>query len=187
MLTGYAIGLFFHFLGMIALFIGFGLEWTGSSLVRGATTSDQARSWLGLYRTAQLISGPGWLVLILSGGYLASVTGGMKQAWIFGAWIGIVVALYIGFAMILPRVKKLRVALPEGNAPLPAATLARTKDPLIATLVRVRSMLSLGIVALMTYKPAVLSMSLLVLLSGIVLGLLCSIGVFSKRASQAQA
>jgi hypothetical protein len=184
MLTGYAIGLFFHFLGMIALFVGFGLEWTGSSLLRSATTSDQARSWLGLYRTSQLISGPGWLVLILSGGYLASVTGGMKQGWIFGAWIGIVVALYIGFAMILPRVKKLRVALPEGNAPLSAATLAGTKGAMLASLVRVRFMLSLGIVALMTYKPAVLRISLLVLLGGIVLGVLCSIGVLSKRAAQ---
>jgi hypothetical protein len=185
MLTGYAIGLFFHFVGMIALYIGFGLEWTGSSLLRHAATSDQARSWLGLYRTSQLISGPGWLLLILSGGYLASVTGGMKQGWIFAALIGIVVALYIGFVMILPRVKKLRVALPEGNVPLPAAALSGTMNPMIATLVRVRFMLSLGIVALMTYKPAMLSTSLVVLLGGIVLGVLCSIGVLSKRAAQA--
>jgi hypothetical protein len=179
-LTGYAIGLFFHFLGMIALFVGFGLEWTGSSLLRRATTSDQARSSLGLYRISQPISGPGWLALILSGGYLASVTGGMKQAWIFAAWIGIVVALYIGFAMILPRVKKLRVALPEGNVPLTTTTLAGTKNPMFATLVRVRFMLVLAIVALMTYKPATLSVSLLLLLGGIVLGLLCSIGFLSK-------
>jgi len=184
MLTGYAIGLFFHFLGMIALFVGFGLEWAGSSLLRRATTSDQARSSLGLYRASQPISGPGWLVLILTGGYLASVTGGMKQGWIFGAWIGILVALYIGFAMILPRVEKLRVALPEGNTPLPAATLAGTKNPMFATLVRVRFMLALGTVALMTYKPAMLSTSLFVLLGSIVLGLLCSIGVWSKGSAQ---
>jgi hypothetical protein len=185
MSTGYAVGLFFHFLGMIALFVGFGLEWTGSSLLRRATTSDQARSSLGLYRISQLISGPGWLVLILTGGYLASVTGGMKQAWIFGAWMGIAVALYIGFAMILPPVKKLRVALLEGSAPLPEATLARTKNRMVATLVRVRFMLVLGIVALMTYKPATLSASLLILLGGIVAGLLCSIGVLLKGSGRA--
>jgi hypothetical protein len=185
MITGYAIGLFFHFLGMIAVFVGFGLEWTGSSLLRRATTSDQARSSLGLYRISQPISGPGWLVLILSGGYLASVTGGMKQGWLFGAWIGILVALYIGFAMILPRVKKLRVARPEGSAPLPEATLAGTKNPMFAMLVRVRFMLVLGIVALMTYKPVTLGASLLILLGGIVAGLLCSIGVLSKGSGRA--
>jgi hypothetical protein len=185
MLTGYAVGLFFHFLGMIALFVGFGLEWTGSSLLRRATTSDQARSSLGLYRISQPISGPGWLVLILSGGYLAPVTGGMKQGWIFGAWIGIIVALYVGFAMILPRVKKLRVALPEGSVPLPATTLTGTKDPMFATLVRVRFLLAIGIVALMTYKPATLSTSLLILLGAIVVGLLCSTGILSKGSGRA--
>jgi hypothetical protein len=185
MLTGYAIGLFFHFVGMIALFVGFGLEWTGSSLLQRATTLDRARSSLDLYRMSQPISGSGWLVQILTGGYLASATGGMKQGWIFAAWIGIVVALYIGFAMILPRMKKFRLALQEGTAPLPAATLTGTKDPVIATLIRVRFMLALGIVALMTYKPAMLSTSLLVLLGGIVLGLLCSIGILAKGSGRA--
>jgi hypothetical protein len=164
MLTGYAIGLFFHFVGMIALFVGFGLEWTGSSLLRRATTLDQARSSLDLYRLSQPVSGPGWLIQILT--------------------VGIVVALYIGFAMILPRVKKLRLALQEGTAPLPTATLTRTNDPMIATLIRVRFMLALGIVALMTYKPAMLSISLLILLGGIVLGLLCSIGILAKGSGR---
>jgi hypothetical protein len=185
MMTGYAIGLFFHFVGMIALFVGFGLEWTGSSLLRRATTSDQARSSLGLYRISQPISGPGWLIVILSGGYLASATGGMKHGWIVAALIGIVAALIVGFVLTLPRVKKLRVALPEGSGPLSATALVGTKDPMIATLVRVRFLLAIGIVALMTYKPAMLSTSLFVLSGSIVVGMLCSIGVWSKGAGQA--
>ena len=73
-MTTYAIGLFFHFLGLVGLFVGYGLEWTASSLLRRATSAGEARAALGLYRLSMPISGPGLLVLILSGGDLASLT-----------------------------------------------------------------------------------------------------------------
>ena len=81
-MTTYTIGLYCHFLGLVGLFVGYGLEWTGSSLLRRAASTEQARAALGLYRLSMPISGPGLLLLILSGGYLASITGGMRQAWI---------------------------------------------------------------------------------------------------------
>lgn len=179
-MTAYAIVLFFHFVGMVGLFVGYGLEWTGSSLLRRATTSDQARSALALYRLSMPTSGPGLLVLILSGGYLATVTGGMRQGWISGALLGIVFALGLGFVFILPRVRTIRAAIPEGNAPLPETALARAGDPMVATLIRVRFLLALGIVALMTSKPQLLSTALFVLLGAIVVGLLAATDVWTK-------
>ena len=181
-MTPYAIALFFHFVGMVGLFVGYGLEWTGSSLLRRANTSDAARFALGLYRFSLPISGPGLLLLILTGGYLASVTGGMRQGWTLGAWVGIIVALGMGFVMILPRVKTIRAAISESATSLPEATLARLKDPMIPTLIRVRFMLAIGIVALMTSKPQLLSTALFVLLGAVVLGLLASVGIWTKSA-----
>jgi hypothetical protein len=180
-MLAYKLALFTHFLGLVALFVGYGLEWTASSLLRRSATSDHARSWLRIYRFSLPISGPGLLVLILSGGYMASVTGSMKEGWISASLLAIVFALGIGFAFILPRVKLIRAALPEASANLPETIIARLQDPMIATLVRVRLLLALGIVYLMTLKPALLSTSLFILLGAIVVGLLCAATSWTTR------
>jgi len=183
----YAIALFTHFLGMAGLFVGYGLEWAASSLLRRSTSSEQARAWLRIYKLSMPISGPGLLLLIISGGYLASMTGGMKQGWISASLLGIVLALAMGFAFILPRVKKIRAALPEGNVSLPEAALARVQDPMVLTLVRVRTILALGIVYLMTAKPGALSMALFILLGAIVIGLLCAASSWFSSPAKAKA
>jgi hypothetical protein len=180
-MTAYALTLFTHFLGLIALFVGYGLEWAASSLLRRSTTSEQARAWLRIYRLSLPISGPGLLILIISGGYLASVTGSMRQGWISGSLLAIVFALGIGFVFILPRVKRIRAALPDGTVTLPDATLVRLQDPMFLTLVRVRFLLAVGIVLLMTSKPQLLSTSLFILLGAIVVGLLCAATSWTTR------
>jgi len=180
-MTPYTIGLFLHFLGMAGLFVGYGLEWTASSLLRYSTTSGQVRSWLRVYRFSLPASGPGLLILILSGGYLASVTGSMKQGWIEASLAGIAFALGIGFVLVLPRMKALRAALPESDAPLSEKGRALVQDPMMVTLIRVRAMLALGIVLLMTAKPQALSSSLFILLGSIVVGMLCAATSWSAR------
>jgi Predicted integral membrane protein (DUF2269) len=178
-----SLALFLHFLGLVGLFVGYGLEWTASSLLRRSTTSDQARSWLGIYKLSLPISGPGLLLLILSGGYMASLTGSMKQGWMSASLLAIVLALIIGFALLLPRIKRIRAALPEGPVTLPDSALARLLDPMIVTLIRVRFLLALGIVYLMTVKPETLSTSLFVLLGAIVIGFLCAASSWTRTRS----
>jgi len=180
-MTPYAIGLFIHFLGMAGLFIGYGLEWAASSLLRRSTSSDQVRSWLRIYRLSLPISGPALLILILSGGYLASVTGSMKQGWIEASLVGIAFALGIGFVLILPRMKALRAALPESDALLSEKGRALVQDPMIVTLIRMRAILALGIVYLMTVKPESLATSLFILLGSIVVGMLCAASSWAVR------
>jgi Predicted integral membrane protein (DUF2269) len=183
-MTLYAFLLFLHFVGMIALFVGYGLEWIVSALLRRATTAEQARSWLRVYRTSLPISGPGLLLLILTGGYLATLTGGMKQGWISASLLGIVFALGIGFVFILPRVRAIRGVLPEGSAMLSVDALARVRNPLIPTLIRARAMLALGIVYLMTTKPPALSTSLAILGAAILLGVVFSAATWSRGSSK---
>lgn len=184
-MTGYVIGLYLHFLGLVGLFVGYGLEWTGSSLLRRAASAEQARAALGLYRLSLPISGPGLLLLLLSGGYLASITGGMKPAWISASLLGIVLALGIGFIFILPRVRTIRAALPEGNVALPDTALGRVKDPMVVTLIRLRFVLALGIVYLMTAKPVSLARGLFILLGSMLLGLLCAGAAWTSRPAKA--
>ncbi|MGC2765495.1 MAG: DUF2269 family protein [Candidatus Acidiferrum sp.] len=184
-MSPYPIALFTHFLGLVGLFVGYGLEWASSSLLRRSTTSDQARSWLRIYKLSLPISGPGLLILIISGGYMASNPGAMKQGWISASLLAIVVALAIGFILILPRIKRIRAALPEGSAALPEAVLVRVQDPMIVTLVRTRLVLALGIVYIMTAKPGALSNSLFILLGAVVIGLLCAAPVWTSRPKPA--
>jgi len=180
-MTNYTLALLFHFLGLVALFVGYGLEWIVSGLLRQATTADQVRAWLRVYRTSLPVSGPGLLILIISGWYMASFKGAMKQGWISATFLAILLALGIGFVFILPRVRAIRGALPEGNGGLPANAVALLQAPTIPTLIRVRGLLAFGIVYLMTVKPESLGASLLVLGVTIGLGLLASAGTFSKR------
>jgi hypothetical protein len=179
-MSNYTLAMFFHFVGLVALFVGYGLEWIVSALLRKATTTEQVRAWLRVYRTSLPVSGPGLLILILSGGYLASLSGAMKQGWVSASLLAIVFALGVGFVFILPRVRALRGALPEGNGALPANVIALLQAPAIPTLIRVRGLLALGIVYLMTVKPESLSASLLDLGAAIILGILASAATFSK-------
>jgi hypothetical protein len=176
----YTLVLFLHLVGMASLFMGYGLEWAVSTLLRGATTAGEARGWLRIYRGSLPVSGPGLLLSILTGGYMAGVARLGAAGWIIAAWIGIAVALLIGFALLLPRMKKLRAALPEGNAALGGDALARVQDRVITTLIRARAVLALGIVFLMAAKPAELTTSLIVLVVALALGALCAAGSWSR-------
>jgi hypothetical protein len=178
----YSIVLFFHFVGMAGLFIGYGLEWAASALLPGATTAGEARTWLRIYRASLPVSGPGLLLLMLTGGYLAGVAHLGAAGWVLGAWIGVAVALLMGFGLLLPRMKKVRAALPEGTAALGGDALGRVQDPIIPTLIRARVGLALGIVYLMTAKPAALATALIVLVVALGVGALCAAGAGKAEA-----
>src|SRR5258706_8943920 len=100
-MTNYSLALFFHFVGLAMLFIGYGVEWIVSAFLRGATTTDQVRAWLRVYRTSLPVSGPGLLVLILSGGFPAPNFRAMKKGGVSALMISVVVAPCIGFIFIL--------------------------------------------------------------------------------------
>jgi len=179
-MSNYTLGLFFHFVGLAALFVGYGLEWIVSGLLRKATTVEQVRAWLRVYRTSLPISGPGLLVLILSGGYLASLSGAMKEGWMSASLLAIVLALGVGFVFILPRVRALRGALGDSGGSLPVKAVELLQAAGLPTLIRVRAMIALGIVYLMTVKPDSFGISLVALGVAIVLGVVASAGLFGK-------
>jgi hypothetical protein len=179
-MTRFTIAVFVHLVGMVGLFIGYGLEWVASSLLRRSTNAEQVRAWLRIYRLSLPISGPGLLLLILSGVYFASITESMKQGWLIASVLAIVFAVGIGFVFILPRVRMLRAVLPEGNTPLSEAGRASVQDPVILTLIRVRFLLALGILYLMIAKPD-LATSFFILLGAIVVGLISAATAWTAR------
>jgi hypothetical protein len=183
-MTLYSIILFIHILSALALFIGFGLEWTAVSLLRRSTNPEQARAWLRVYRVSPPISGPALLVLLLSGGYLAYLSGLMKQGWIPATFVGIAIVVLLGAFLNVPRLRAIRNALPPGNDPLSPAAIAHLNSPVLATSVRLRTMLALGIVFLMaTQQP--FGVSMLVFACAAAVGLFFSIPSWLRKPSAA--
>ena len=179
-MTLYTIILFSHLLGALALFIGFGLEWTAVGLLRRSKTSEQARAWLRVYAVSPPISGPALLLLILSGGYLAYLSGLMEQGWIPATLVGIAVVVLFGIAFNMPRLRAIRKALPAGNEPLSASVIALLNHPILAMSVRLRTMLALGIVFLMATKQP-FGVSMLVFACALIVGLLLSIPAWLSK------
>ena len=183
-MTIFSAVLFLHLLGAVSLFIAYGIEWTASSLFRNASTTEQARSWLRVFKVSPPLSGVGLGVVLLSGGYLASLSGAMRQGWIPATLIAIFVALVLGFALILPRMKRIRAELPSGNEPVSAQLRERLSDPVLLTAIRVRVMVVTGIVFLMAAKIPLVP-SLVALSIAIVLGLIFSVPAWSRTAAAA--
>lgn len=177
-MTLYNLVLFVHLTGVVALFLAFGIEWAAISFLGTAKSPEEAKQWLQLGRLAPLINGPALGVLILSGGYLAYLTGPgtMKQGWIIAALLGIVVVGALGGAINVPKMRAIRQATSESGEKLPV--LLRGKALPIS--VRLRTFAALSIVLMMTAKLP-LAQSLLVLLAGLVVGLFFCIPLFGRK------
>jgi len=165
---------------MVGLFMGYGLEWIASSLLHRSTNAEQVRAWLRIYRLSLPISGAGLLLLILSGVYFASIFESMKEGWMLSSLLATVIGFGIGFVFILRRVRMLRAVLPEGITPLSEAERAPVQDPVTLTLIRVRFLLTLGILYLMITKPD-LETSLFILFGAIVVGVISAATAWAAR------
>lgn len=180
-MTVYTLVLYSHLLGALALFIGFGIEWTASALFRKASSTEQVRAWLRVFKVSPPLFGAGLLVLLVSGGYLASLTGAMKQGWIPATLIAIGAALLLGLALVLPRMRRIRTALPSLNEPVSTELRARLSDPLLHTAVRTRFFVAAGIVYLMAAKLP-FSPSMIALTAALIVGLLFSAPAWRRPA-----
>jgi len=117
-------------------------------------------------------------VLILTGGYLASVIGAMRQGWMVASLAAVLVAFSMGFVLHLPRIRALRDSLASLGGTLPPDVAARLQSGVLSTSVRVRTMLAVGILYLMTAKTS-LAVSFLALGIAVLLGLVFSIPAWS--------
>ena len=175
-MTPYALILFIHVTSALALFLAFGLEWAAISFLGRSSTPAEAQTWLRLARLAPLVNGPALGVSILSGGYLASLIGAMKQGWIPASILGIAVVMLLGFTINVPRARAIRLAIPKGGEALASAL----RNKLLPVSVRLRTFLALGIVFLMATKLP-FGQSMLALAAAAAVGLLFSIPVITRK------
>lgn len=150
----YTIVLYLHVVGALSFGAGALISLVGLQSLHRAQRVAQVRSILGLMSLSGPIIGISMLVNIAAGLYMTAEAWGWQTAWINVAIVSVVLYFAVGAVMGTRRnaIVNLIDDMPDG--PLPQPVVQRIHDPLFGTAVYMMLALLLGIVFLMTAKPA---------------------------------
>lgn len=167
----YTLALFVHVLGVVGMFAGMGVWLFGLAALRWMQRVEQVRA------IAQVVIAAGYLVvgslfpLGLGGFYMALTAWGVRATWIIVATVSFILLAPAGALVIDPRVRAIsKQACEAPDGLLPSALAARTHDPTLVMSLAVYVAVLLGIVFLMTTKPA-LAASIVAMVAAAALGL----------------
>jgi hypothetical protein len=167
--------LFTHVVGVLALFVGLGLEWIGLDGIQRSTTRAEATPLLRLIAIVPRLFGVALAAIVLSGFYLGARVGVLGNGWMrasYGALL--LMAIVSGPVSRSPMRALKRVA--DVPADGTVALRAAAANPILWLSLRIRVAFGLAIVFLMIAKPGV-GESLLVLV-------LASIGTFATSRNR---
>lgn len=173
MLSIHTLALFLHVSGDIGFFISLGVQLLSLAALRRARSVEQARPLMDLIHISEPISIISGLVLLATGVYMTITHWSVNTGWIAVALGSLVVFLPLLIRGIIePRVRVITTMLGEAqDGPLPQALYRRIHDPVLGTGMQTLAALVLGIVFLMTTKPA-LVVSIIVIALALLLGVL---------------
>ncbi|MBV9689212.1 MAG: DUF2269 family protein [Ktedonobacteraceae bacterium] len=167
----YNIALFLHVSGAIGYFAGMGTWLFGFAAMRRAQRVEQVRSLTNLTGQLGPLFGISVLLILVTGLYMAVTAWRFQTGWIPVALVSLVLIAPLSTAFIEPRRRAIaRLAQEASDGPLPQALQQRIHDPVLGTALQTVTILLLGIVFLMTNKPALVS-SLIVMAVALLLGL----------------
>lgn len=172
-MTLYSFALFVHILGALALFGALGLEWVALSNLRRVAMAEQAREWLKVFALFPRIYPLAWLAIILAGLYMTAAV--WKGAgWVIVALVSVVVLAVAGGALTSRRMASLAQGIAQEKGSLSSGLRMTLQDPYLLAVFQVRLAFTLGIVFLMVAKPG-LELALLDMGVATVLGLLSTL------------
>lgn len=176
----YPIFLYVHVIGAIGYSAGTLISLLGLASLRRARSVEGTRSILGLLELSGPASGISLLFTIIAGLYMAGTAWDWQTGWIDVALGSLVLLLAMGALMGTRRhaIAKMTQEMPDG--PLPESLRRRIYDPWMSMGVYMLVTLLLGIIFLMTVKPAP-GGSLLVMGVAVILGLGISLPNWSTR------
>ena len=148
----YSIVLFLHITGAVGIFIGIGLEWFIVSNFKRVATTEQAQQWTNSFKVLPPTFGISGVLILLPGIYMSA------EIWGMNAWVISGLALYIflavfGSVVVAKNVGAIREALNSEGENLSDAIRAKIKAPILTESLKMRSMLALSIIFMMTIKP----------------------------------
>lgn len=175
--------LFLHVSGALAFGAGTFMSLFSVWAMRRAQRIEQVRSVIGLLSLSGPILGISMLVNVLTGLSMTVFTWGWQTAWILVAIAGLVLFIAAGAVMGTRRGVIARQIGDMPDGPLPESVVERIHDPLFGTSVYMMLALLLGIVFLMTAKPA-LDGSIVAIVVAAVLGALASLPLWRERTGE---
>ncbi len=145
--------LFTHVVGVLALFVGLGLEWIGLDGIQRSTTRAEALPWLRLIAIVPRLFGTALAAIVVSGFYLGARVGVLGNDWMrasYGALL--LMAIVSGPVSRSPMraLKRVTDVPTDGTVALRAAAA----NPILRLSLRIRIAFGLAIVFLMVAKPA---------------------------------
>ena len=179
----YTILVFVHVTSAIGLSAGNLISLFGLFAMRRALRVEQVRAILGLLTLSEPVSAIALVLTPAAGVTMTITTWGWRNGWITVALGSFVLLLSMGVITGLRRgaIAKLVNEMPDG--PLPASVEQRIHDPLLGTAVYMLVALLLGIVFLMTTKPA-LDGALIAIAVSVVLGAAASLPLWRGRIGE---
>src|SRR5213593_2186165 len=145
----YALAVFLHIVGALGLFAALGLEWAGLLNLRRAGSAGQAQEWARLLASVRKVAGPAVLTILVTGIYLMATRWG-GQGWIGVGFGGLVLIALLGATLTGRRTG----AIVRAATSDPASLGDRVRDPVLIVSAWLRTALALGVVFIMTTKPA---------------------------------
>ena len=184
-MTLYSIALFVHILGALALFGAMGMEWVALLNLRRAGMAEQAREWMKVFTLFPRIYPFAWGAILLAGLYMTAAV--WKGAgWIIVALVSVVVLMALGGALTGRRMPSLAQGIAHAKGALSTDLQVTLRDPYLLAVFQVRLAFTLGIVFLMVTKPDLLS-GFLEMGAATILGLLSTLLLRSAARRQGPA
>ena len=178
-MTFYAVILFLHIVSAIGIFVGLALEGAATVALRKAAGAGDFRVSIGALRSVPVLFGSSGVIVLLTGGYLASKIGRAAVSWVVPSLVALVVIGALSGALTGRRLRRIRAIHLEGTGPVPIGLHTLVHDPLLVASLRIRLALALGIVYLMAAKPPVAA-SIVILACAAVVGLVASAPAFRQ-------
>jgi hypothetical protein len=145
--------LFTHVVGVLALFVGLGLEWIGLDGIQRSTTRAEASPWLRLIAIVPRLFGTALAAIVVSGFYLGARVGVLGNDWMRASYGALLL-----MAIVSGPVSRSPIRALKRVADVPAdgtgALRAAAANSILGLSLRIRVAFGLAIVFLMITKPA---------------------------------
>ena len=178
----YNVALFLHVIGAIGYSAAVVVTLLGLVALRRANRVEQVRTIVGLIGLSDPVAVVSALLILTAGLYMTITVWGWQMGWINIALVTVVLTATLGVAIIESR-RKAIARLVQEDDPLAEELNRRIHDPVLGTALYTLVGLVIGIIFLMTNKPALEGSILVIVISG-ALGLAVSLPLWRNRRTR---
>ena len=149
----YDVALFVHLLGLITLFIAFGILQRAGARLRAATTTGDVRRWIGLLQPTARMFPSAALMVLATGLYMMAQAWTLLTPWIAVGLMSLVVIAGAASGMLRPRLAAIATAVPsDGDEALSHDLARRVMDPVMWQTAAAINGIAVATVWIMTVK-----------------------------------